>query len=337
VQWRYEEVQSLVRQVFIPGKGSVPLEEALIPVSIDENGLKVTGYLLARPEVIYPAELRGISVRVRNVAIGDAGCFGWEALLSGPRKAAMNQVSGELVVTDGMDAADAINPGRESFYEENIHYRTLKRHLFGSGETISGLVGEGIKSILDRSRVRSQVGNKVSAAKERRRALGAISSAVNFFARESDARQYDLPAFFRSPTVANGLSAARDVPLRLGPTVGGFDVEIKKGMADEYEIDFAKRVVRLDYEHDLWSTTLYLNGEYYEVCFKMGRPDHPICEFDNKTKRIYVNWAHPVKQQMDDVGFLKSAILLKLAHHAAADNGNAMMELALNMLSFRAE
>ena len=50
-----------------------------------------------------------------------------------------------------------------------------------------------------------------------------------------------------------------------------------------------------------------------------------------------MNWAHPVKLQMDDVGFLKSAILLKLAHHAAAANGDAMMDLALNMLSFRTE
>jgi hypothetical protein len=136
VRWRDDEPLRLERQVFTPGRDGVPIEETIIPVSIDENGLKVTGYLLARPEVVYPAELRGISVRVRNVAIGDASYIGWETLLSGPRKAAMNQISGELMVTEGMDAADAINPGRESFYEENVHYRTLKRHLFGSGETI---------------------------------------------------------------------------------------------------------------------------------------------------------------------------------------------------------
>jgi hypothetical protein len=337
LKWREEEVQNLERPVFDPHREHVSLEETVIPVNIDENGLKVTGYLLARPEVIYPAELRGVAVRVRNVAIGDASYFGWETLLSGPRKAAMNQISGELVVTAGMDAADAINPGRESFYEENVHYRTLKRHLFGSEESIGGIIGQGIRAILDRSRVRSQVGSKVSAARDRRRALGEISSAVNFFARESDGSRYDLPRFFRTPVAANGLSAARDVPLTLGPTVGGFDVEAKKGLESEFEIDFANRVVRLDYEHDVWSTTIYLNGHYYEVCLKMGRPEHPICEFDNTAKRIYVNWAHPVKLQMDDVGFLKSAILLKIAHLAAADNGDAMMDLALNMMSFRAE
>jgi hypothetical protein len=336
VQWRDEEVQELARPVFEPGKGMTPLDETVIPVHIDENGLKAIGYLLARPEVIYPAELRGVAVRVRNVAIGESSYFGWETLLSGPRKAAMNQISGEIVVLEGMDAADAINPGRESFYEENVHYRTLRRHLFGSGETIGGLVGEGIKSILDRIKVRSQVGDRVAAARERRRTLSDISSAVNFFARECDGR-YDLTKFFSSPVKANGLSSARDVPLRLGPTVAGFDVEPKKGLGSEFEIDFKSRVVRLDYAHDVWSTTVYLNGHYYDVVLKQGRPEHPICEFDNIEKRIYVNWAHPVKLHMDDVGFLKSAILLKLAHHAATDNADAMMDLALNMLAFRAE
>ena len=50
-----------------------------------------------------------------------------------------------------------------------------------------------------------------------------------------------------------------------------------------------------------------------------------------------MNWGHPVKLHMDDTGFLKSAILLRLAYHAAPRDADAMMNLALNMLSFRAE
>ena len=70
---------------------------------------------------------------------------------------------------------------------------------------------------------------------------------------------------------------------------------------------------------------------------KQGKPDHPICEFDTAARHIYVNWGHPVKLHMDDAAFLKSAILLRLAHYAAPENGDAMMELALNMLAFRVE
>src|SRR5207302_4162136 len=125
VQWRSEKPAELRRPIYLPKVGRAPLVETMVPVSIDEGGIRAHGYLLARNEVIYPAELRGISVRVRNVAIGEASYFGWETLLSGPRKAAMNQITGELIVLAGMDAADAINPGRESFYEENVHYRAL--------------------------------------------------------------------------------------------------------------------------------------------------------------------------------------------------------------------
>ena len=93
----------------------------------------------------------------------------------------------------------------------------------------------------------------------------------------------------------------------------------------------------IDFADEIWSSTIYLNGHYYDVVVKQGRPEHPICEFDNQRRKIYVNWGHPVKMHMDDVSFLKSAVLLRLAHHAAADDADAMMDLALNMLSFRAE
>ena len=92
-----------------------------------------------------------------------------------------------------------------------------------------------------------------------------------------------------------------------------------------------------DFESDAWSTTVYLNGQYYEVSLRQGKADQPICEFDNTERRIYVNWGHPVKLHMDDATFLKSAILLRLAHYAAPKDANAMMTLALNMIAFRAE
>jgi hypothetical protein len=337
VAWREEKPRTIQRPVYEVPQDGTALNETVIPVNIKENGLVVEGYLLARTEVIYPAELRGISVRVRNVGIGDASFFGWETLLSGPRKAAMSQITGELRVLEGMDASDAINPGRESFYEESLHYRTLKRHLFGSDESVGGLVGEAIRSILDRIRVRSQVADKVAAAKQRRRALADISSAVNHFARPRGDVRHNLGAFFSTPVRANGLSTARDVPLRFGPTVAGFEVKAEDGLEAEFDIDFRARRVLVDYSQDAWSTSIYLGGHYYDVVLKQGRPEHPVCEFDNEQRRIFVNWAHPVKLQMDDVGFLKSAILLRLANHAAPEDADAMMDLALNMMAFRAE
>lgn len=338
VKWRSEDPVTLVRPVYAPPSPEISIDDAVIPVDIDEGGLQVTGYLLARSEIIYPAELRGISIRVRHVGIGDASFLGWEHILSGPRKAALSQISGELVVLKGLDAADAINPGRESFYEESLHYRILRRVLFGSEETIGGLVGGAVREILGRIHVRSQVTDKLGEARERRRTLVAISSAVNFYSRERGATGKALGAFFDRPLSADGLATAREVPLRPVHKLGGFAVESGKTLASgDVEIDFRERKVWIDFDHETWNTTVYLNGHYYEVLIKQGKPEHPICEFDNDRRRIYVNWGHPVKLHMDDAAFLKSAILLRLAHYAAPNDGNAMMNLALNMLAFRAE
>jgi len=336
VKWRSEPATPLARPVYLPD--DLGPNQTIVPVEIDEGGLHVVGYLLPRREVIYPAELRGLSIRVRNVTIGDASFLGWEHILSGPRKAALSQISGELLVLKGLEAADAINPGRESFYEENVHYRILRRVLFGSEETIGGLVGTAVRDILDRIHVRSQVGAKLMEAKSRRRTLTDLSSAVNFYSRDRGRGADALKAFFSTRTVTNGLASAREVPLRPGHTIAGFQVATKKGVANgDAEIDFVNRKVWFDFEHDAWSTTVYLNGEYYEVSLRQGKPDQPICEFDNAGKRIYVNWGHPVKLHMDDATFLKSAILLRLAHYAAPKDANTMMTLALNMIAFRAE
>jgi hypothetical protein len=337
VKWRSDDPLLLKRPIYLSAGQSTPMEEAVVPVEINEQGLRVFGYLLARSEVIYPAEFRGLSIRVRNVAIGDASFLGWEHILSGPRKAAMSQITGELFVVQGLAATDAINPGRESFYEENAHYRILRRTLFGSGESIAGLVGKAIRSILDRIHVRSQVTEKLAEARERRKTLVDISSAVNYYGRGPETAARGLSAFFQQPLRANGLASVREVSLRPGHKLAGFELEEKSGIGGGVQIDFKRRKVRIDFDDDAWNTTVYLNGHYYHVLFKQGKPDQPICEFDNERRRIYVNWGHPVKLHMADAAFLKSAILLRLAYHAVPGDANAMMELALNLLAFRAE
>lgn len=336
VIWRSESPVTLARPVYAPE--DIGPEETIIPIDIKEGGLEVVGYLLPRRHIIYPAELRGLSIRVRNVAIGDASFLGWEHSLSGPRKAALSQVSGELLVLRGMDAADAINPGRESFYEENSHYRILRRALFGSEESIGGLVGTAVRDILDRIHVRSQVAEKLSEAKARRRTLTDLSSAVNFYSRERGTAAHALKTFFDTRTTTNGLASAKEVPLKPGHKIAGFEVVNKHGLSSgDVHIDFATRRVSFDFGQDSWSTTVYLNGHYYDVSLRQGKPDQPICEFDNASRSIYVNWGHPVKAHMDDATFLKSAILLRLAHYVAPKNADAMMTLALNMIAFRAE
>ena len=338
VKWRNEDPVTLRRPVYLANGQKTPLDEGVVPIKIDQDGLRAEGYLLARSEVIYPAELRGLSIRVRHVTIGEPSFLGWEHILSGPRKAALSQITGEILVSSGLDAADAINPGRESFYEENGDYRLLRRALFGSEETIGGIVGQAVRKILERLHVRSQLTEALAGARERRRALVQVSSAVNFYSRDRGEAGAALKGFFRRSVRANGLALAREVSLRPKHTLAGFRLESRAAdKGGDFGIDFPNRLVWIDFDQDTWSNTVYLLGDYYDVLMKQGKPDHPICEFDTAARHIYVNWGHPVKLHMDDAAFLKSAILLRLAHYAAPENGDAMMELALNMLAFRVE
>jgi hypothetical protein len=335
IQWRDEPTVEVTRAVALPKNGAPA--DSIVPVAVHEGGVRAIGYLLAQDEVIYPAELRGITVRVRNVAIGDPSFFGLERTLAGARKAALSQLSGEIIVLEGLDAADAINPGRESFYEENAHFRILKRALIGTEDALGGTVGQAIRLITDRGNIRGQVSDKLGSARQRRKVLTDISSAVNTTARIDPALERRLSEFLEAPIVANGLANAKEVLLRPVGRLAGFELEETKGLAEEFAIDFARRCVAIDFTRDIWNQSIYLRGKYFEVSFKQGQPTNPMCEFDNSAARIYVNWAHPVKQHMDDYGFLRSAIVWRLAYHLARESAEGMIDVALRMLAHRAE
>jgi hypothetical protein len=335
VQWRDEPAIEVSRPVAL-AKGGAP-EDSIVPISIKEDGLHAIGYLLAQDAVIYPAELRGISVRVRNVAIGDPTFFGLERTLAGARKAALSQISGELIVLEGLDAADAINPGRESFYEENSHYRTLRRALIGNDEALGGVVGQAIRLITDRGNIRGQVSEKLGSARQRRKVLTDISSALDATSKIDPALEKRLTQFLDSQTAADGLADAKEVLLRPVGRLAGFELKEANGLAEECTIDFGRRSVAIDFTRDLWSQAIYLQGKYYEVSFKHGQPGDPMCEFDSSSARIYVNWVHPVKQYMDDYGFLRSAIVWRLAYHLSKESAEGMIDVALRILAHRAE
>ena len=146
-----------------------------------------------------------------------------------------------------------------------------------------------------------------------------------------------LTEFLNAPVVANGLGNAKEVLLRPVGRLAGFELEEAKGHAEDFAIDFARRCVAIDFTRDIWNQSIYLHGKYFEVSFKQGLPADPMCEFDNSTARIYVNWAHPVKQYMDDYGFLRSAIVWRLAYHLARESAEGMIDVALRMLAHRAE
>jgi hypothetical protein len=336
IQWRDEAAVEVTRTVALPAP-TAP-DDAVLSIQVNEGGLRASGYLLAQDTVLFPAELRGISVRVRNVAIGEPSFFGLEQTLVGARKAALSQMSGEVIVLEGLEAADAINPGRESFYEENDHYRTLKRTLVGSSDDVlSGIVGQAIRLITDRGNIRGQVGDKIGAARQRRRVLTDISSAIQSASQADAEMAKRLTEFLHVPTIADGLATAKEVVLRPVGRLAGFEIEEVPGLAEEFAIDFGRRVVAVDFTREIWSQSIYVHGKYFEVCFRQGQAADSMCEFDTVEGRIHVNWAHPVKLYMDDLGFLRTAIVWRLAYHLANESAETMIKLALPMLAHRAD
>src|SRR5205085_8927042 len=120
----------------------------------------------------------GLTSRVRGVSIGDPGYLGADTLLTGASRAALSQITGEIVVLSGLDAVDTLNPGRESFYEESEQFKILRRHLVGEGERVGGYLGRVIDAVLLRSQVRSALADVLGKAALRRRALEDVSAAI---------------------------------------------------------------------------------------------------------------------------------------------------------------
>ena len=222
VKWRNEDPVTLRRPVYLANGQKTPLDEGVVPIKIDQDGLRAEGYLLARSEVIYPAELRGLSIRVRHVTIGEPSFLGWEHILSGAAQSCPESDNRRDI---GFQWA-----GRSGCYQTlDVRASTRKTAttafcgvpLFGSEETIGGIVGQAVRKILERLHVRSQLTEALAGARERRRALVQVSSAVNFYSRDRGEAGAALKGFFRRSVRANGLALAREVSLRPKHTLAG--------------------------------------------------------------------------------------------------------------------
>jgi len=135
----------------------------IYPIEFDdeEEGKRLTfkGYIFHQRKSIMPPELRGLLVRIRNVAIGiyDKSLLNYPKA-QGPRMAGL---SGEVYVEEGLE--DALNVDRNSFRETDPHYLKLQEVVYirlgGDRETKT----PGIFSDISR---RSEEWNKARRMKE---------------------------------------------------------------------------------------------------------------------------------------------------------------------------
>jgi hypothetical protein len=102
---------------------------------VEGKRLAFKGYIYYQRQAIWPPELRGLLVRIQNVAIGmyDKSLLNYP-MAQGPR---MAMLSGEIYVEEGLE--DALNVDRNSFRETDPHYIKLQevvyKRLGGDKET----------------------------------------------------------------------------------------------------------------------------------------------------------------------------------------------------------
>ena len=313
-------------------------KDMITKVDINEGGFVANGFLLGYESVVFPAEYRGVSIRVRGVAIGDPTFLGAEFLLTGAYKAALSQITGEINVLSGLDAVDALNPGREGFYEESNDFLTLRRYFRGEGEKIDGYLGKTIDAVLKRSQVRSSLNNTLSRAANIRRTMDDVSAGITHLMTEGGKQSRLLREMLNSnESRSNGLASAKlagfDVPNKLA----GMVVHQVSRQTQAAVIDYEKAQVSIDVSRPEWDNGLVLFKRRFDVIHKQGTANQPIAEIDFKQDQILINWGHAAKTQMDERGFLRTALAWVLARTAADGDADQMMEMAITLLSFATE
>jgi hypothetical protein len=162
-----------------------------------------------------------------------------------------------------------------------------------------------------------------------------MSAAVTYLIARGDTIADLLRKLLRSrQSHVNGLASARPMELGFPPRIGGLSVVPAENQPEPADIDYCAEQVRLDTTRQEWQWSLLLFDRTFEVIHKKGNPDQPIGEMDLKKDHIFINWGHPVKLQMDERSFLRTALAWVLAKEAANRDSGHMMDLALRLLAF---
>lgn len=309
--------------------------DTLVAVRLKEAGLEARGFLAGYETAIFPAEYRGITVRVRGVAIGDPVFFGAEHLAAGAQKAVLSQITGEINVLAGLDAIDTLNPGRESFYEESEHYKILRRALLGEGEQIRGFLGRTISAILRRTQINGSLKGLLGRAAQQRRALDEVSAAITHLIVSGDIAGHALRNVLSARQgLLNGLSKVEDWEVGPPPRIAGFATIAEGSLPERVVVDYEREIVRLDLTRPEWDRSLVLFDRKFNVVYKKGTVDQAVANIDPRKNLILINWNHPARAQMDERAFLRTALAWIVAREAAHGDADRMMDLALKLVSF---
>ena len=152
----------------------------IYPLDFDEDvadkRLAFSGYIYYQRKAIRPPELRGVLIRVRNVAIGmyDKSLLNYPTA-QGPK---MAFISGEIYVEEGLE--DALNIDRNSFRETDPHYLKLLEVIYTKlgGDKEKKITGI-FTDITKRSRERNEALRKEHVLQNREKISTEIKSGYD--------------------------------------------------------------------------------------------------------------------------------------------------------------
>lgn len=297
------------RDVYLPHRPLRGVDAALcqeIHFTDHELGLTVRGYVIGSSTIIYPAELRGISIRVKGVELGAPMLFGAEGLVSGPQHTALtNYITGELHL-DGVDVRRDILPGREGLYPESPVYKALRRILVGPDDRLGGVLRDLVDEILLRSEANASAQGLVKKLELQRRALLDAASAIATMA-ETD--EYMLERLMSPSEDELQLLLYKDVEVRPEGRLQAFTIEYSDRLrGQQFEVDYEGRRLILPQTAPYLERTVDIAGERFTVILKQAAKERVFCEVDPYGRYIFINWDHPVRGAMGDAAFIKHCL-----------------------------
>jgi len=151
---------------------------------IDGSRLRFTGYIFHQRTRIQPAELQGILIRIKGVAVGSYD----RSFLHYPKSEGpmFSQLSGEVLAEEGLE--EALNIDRNSFNETHSHYLALQKYLWTYLIDKPGVFND----IRDRSKMRRDRIRKEQADKDLIKFVDQVHArgGIEFtFERSAESRQ----------------------------------------------------------------------------------------------------------------------------------------------------
>jgi len=129
----------------------------LVGQKLDGSEIRFSGYVFHQRKRIQPAELQGVLIRIKGVAVGSYDrTFLHYPKSEGPM---ISQLSGEIFVEVGLE--EALNIDRNSFNETHKHYLALQKYLWNYLGGKEGVFNDiRSRSKMRRDRVRAKEANQ---------------------------------------------------------------------------------------------------------------------------------------------------------------------------------